>query len=217
MKKIVFPAFVVLVSLFSCEKLENSVPEPVPELPINVITRNDYFLELTLVDSATRIVKWESQINGGVNYTNKQMNGICGNNKTLVSYSSSFANSGDTNNVESFSFWTTKCVSDTANAFFDSVYQEMSYPVQFSYGDSINSFQFTYLDSDTMLWMSDGSSWVNDSAQLDHSLTITEVTKSYDALSALEIRGSFTGWLYNIDGDSQLIREATFFSKARAY
>lgn len=216
MKYAYFPIIALMLgslAFSSCEKLENSVPEEPIQLPPDVVNRNDYYLTVQFADTT---VRWESQVRGGVNYTDKQIVGPCVLNANVVSYASNFVNAGDTNNVESFSFFTTKCVYDSADAFTDSVFVLQTYPIQLDYGDSINSFQFAYLDKDTVLWTS-GGSLNSDSAQVTHSLTITEVAKSYDALSALEIRGTFTGWLYNPNGDSQLINSAEFFSKAHAY
>lgn len=202
----------LLTTQLSCSKIEPSVPAPLQELPENVVNNNSYFMQFTAGGVVNR---WESQVNGVANYTDKQFLGMCSKG-SKYQYASNFAHIADTNYMKAFTFYTSICHADSGTAFLDSTYYKGEFPVQIDYGDSINSFSFTFLDSDTVLWQSDLAP-NNFSAQSQHMVRIDTVGICYDGSAALEVGGTFSGWLYNLNGDSIALTNGSFFTKAVSY
>lgn len=197
----------------SCEKLENSVPEPEPYIPADVLTEDAYFVQFS---AGGQQYRWESQVNGVANFVDKQSLGSCGIVNSTYTHTSSFAHVADTNFVKAFSFYTSVCLADTGASALDSVFYRSSFPVEILYTDSIHSFGFAFIDNDTVLWQSNlGPNGVG--AQATHSFNVDSVQMSFDGTAARIVSANFSSWMYNSNGDSIEITNGKLFAKVLAY
>lgn len=203
---------VSVIFTMSCnKKVDTSLPPPQPEDSMVVVSDVDYFINATVGGTALRM---KSSVNNVGNGVFREDQGPCGLGNTMK-FTSYFAYVSDTSKKEMIGFGLRNCVSDTADGLNDSTYLKSSFPIEISYPDTSIAF-INYIDVDSVFWSS--SLAPNGfSPQSTHSFTITDVAKNYDGFSALEVKGSFSGWVYNASGDSILISNASFFSRAWAF
>jgi len=195
----------------SCsKKIENSLPPEIPADSIIVTNGFDYYIDITVGDTSMLLKNNENHVGNGVF---RQDMGACsaGNQTIFTSY---FAYVSDTTKKEWIGFGLSNCVSDSANGISDSTYFVFSFPIEIVYPDTAVAF-INYMDANSVLWSS-GIGTNGLSAQSSHTFDITEVTRNFDGFSALKVRGSFTGWVYNDNGDSLLVSKAEFYTRAWA-
>lgn len=212
MKQITLLSFIAFIFVFtSCsEKIQNTaLPEP-PADSIYVTNGLNYFLDIKIGDSTLLFENNKNNVGNGVFKDNF---GPCsgGNTTTFTSY---FAYVSDTTRKERVFFGLTNCVHDSANGFNDSTYYEFSFPVEITYPDTSSAF-INYLDADSVMWSSSlGQNGL--SPQVTHMFNITNVERNLDGLANLQVKGNFTGWVYNANGDSLLVSKAEFYTRAWA-
>ena len=212
MKHIFLLFFVaILTSFVSCKnKVENSLPPEPPVDSIIVTNGFDYYIDITVGDTSMLL---ENNVNHVGNGVFKQDVGSCGGGNEFK-FSSYFAYVSDTTKKEWIGFGLANCVNDTADGITDSTYYVFSFPVEVTYPDTAVAF-IDYLDADSVLWSSSmGANGL--SAQSSHLFNVTEVTRNFDGFSALKVKGNFTGWVYNANGDSLLVSKAEFYTRAWA-
>lgn len=200
-----------LTSIMSCQKVDNSVPEPVPEDSIVVSNGFEYFISSDVGGSA--LVMYNNIDSVGNSVVREDVNPCgFGVNTRFHSY---FGYVSDTSRKERISFGLENCVHDTADGFSDSTYFVGSFPIEINDPDLASGF-ILFIDSDSVLWSSSaGPNGLG--AQSSHKFVVTEVTKSYDGISALRVKGNFSGWVYNPGGDSMLVQCNDFFTRAWGY
>jgi len=201
----------ILISLASCsEKIENTVL-PKPPADSTVVTNGlPYYINITIGDTTLVLKNDTDNVGNGVY---KQQFGACSGGETTT-FTSYFAYVSDTSRKELIAFGLTNCVNDTANGINDSTYYVSSFPLEISYPDTSTAF-INYLDADSVLWSSAmGQNGL--SPQVSHSFNVSQVNRNLDGISNLMITGNFTGWVYNLNGDSLLVSRAEFYSRAWA-
>lgn len=199
---------VFILSFFSCEKVENTLPDVVVQDSNVVINGLDYFVNATIGNSSLVMQSNVNNVGNGILRDNITPCGV----GVTTRFTSYFAYVSDTTNKEWIGFGLTNCVNDTANGFSDSTYVVGSFPIEISVPDTASAF-IMYMDSDSNLWSS-AISANGLLAQASHSLNITEVTACYDGVAALRVRGNLSGWVYNLTGDSVLVTVNDFYTRA---
>lgn len=195
----------------SCgDKMENSLPPEAPVDSIIVTNGFDYYIDITIDDTSMVL---ENNVNHVGNGVFREDIGACSSGNE-TKFSSYFAYVSDTTKKEWIGFGLANCVHDTANGITDSTFYVFSFPMEIAYPDTAVAF-INYMDADSVLWSS-GMGANGLSAQATHSFNITEVTRNFDGFSALKVKGNFTGWVYNIAGDSLLVSKAEFYTRAWA-
>jgi hypothetical protein len=200
-----------LASFMSCEKVDNSVPSAIPPDSIIVSNGFEYFIEGNI--GGVPLAMYNNVDDVGNSVVREELN-ACGFGIETKFYSY-FAYVSDTSRKQWITFGLTNCVADTADGFSDSTYYVGSFPIEIN--DPNKSIGFiNYMDADSNLWTSSGGP-NGVGAQATHMFNVTEVTKSYDATSALRVKGNFSGWVYNTNGDSVLVSATGFYSRAWGY
>ena len=203
---------IFLLSFLSCEKVENTVP---PEkAPDSIIVTNgfDYFVNASISN-----VGWvmHNNVDNVGNSVIREEFGACGfgDETEFMSY---FAYVSDTTRKQWLGFGLTNCVHDTADGFTDSTYYVNSFSMEVPVTNEPVGF-IKYMDADSNFWSS--SQGINgNAAQIPHSFNVTEVIKNYDGIAALQVKGNFSGWVYNVAGDdSLLIIVSDFHTRAWKY
>lgn len=199
---------VFIVSFYSCEKLDNTVPETPVQDSIEVINGKEYFIQGLVGDSTIFMKANTDNVGNGILKEELTSCGL-GIQTQVTSY---FAYVSDTTRKEWVGFGLNNCVSDSADGFSDSTYIPGSYPMEISLLDTASSF-LLFMDRDSSLWSSAlGQNGLI--AQMGHGMNISEVTPCYDGIAALRVKGNISGWVYNIDGDSMLITVSDFYTRA---
>jgi hypothetical protein len=212
MKNIILLIFSIsLIFTISCKKkIDASFPPPQPKDTMIVVNDFDYYINATI--GGTKL-NMKSNVNNVGNGVFKEDLAPCGLGSTMK-FTSYFAYVSDTSKKESISFGLTNCIHDTSNGTNDSTYLKLSFPMEISYPDTSIAF-INYIDSDSVFWSSSlGKNGLT--PQASHSFTVTEIDKNFDGFSTLKVKGSFSGWIYNVNGDSLLVSAADFYSRAWA-
>ena len=197
-------------------RLDISNPVIIPADTI-VITDGGYYLNATI---GNRVFNFRTKNSQTANGVFKDVLGPCiSGNHDSTQYSSYFSNVADSGIKEVISFGLIHCVPSDANGYRDSTYLAGTYPIENTKVDTIpvdtaRGF-INYLDSENVLWSS-GLTTKGYGAQKNHSFIITSVQANYDINAALNVTGTFTGWVYNGLGDSLLVSNAKFYSRAWA-
>ncbi len=204
-------ASVFVLSFYSCEKVDNSLPiEPVQD-SIRVVNGFDYFINATVDGSSLNMLNNIDNVGNGLIRTEI---GPCSNGNS-TRFTSYFGYVSDTARKELIAFGLTNCVNDSTNGFTDSTYVVGSFPIEIGNADTAVGFIY-YMDMDSVLWTSSmGQNGL--AAQVSHTFNVTEVQPSYDGIAALRVRGSLSAWVYNIDGDSIQINVSEFYTRAWKY
>ena len=206
----------IIIHVSACnDSLEISNPAPVVVDTTGIISEQDYFLSITIGDTSMNFNTKSIDVANGVF---KSVLGPClftGFDSTQ--YSSYFSKVADTNHNEIVWFGLVNCVPPNANGFADSTYVVGSYPMENTVVDTIpvdtaRGF-ISYLDKDSVMWSS-SFAMNGPRAQQNHTFNLTRVEVNYGVDAVLNIEGDFSGWIYNVDGDSQLVSAAKFNSKA---
>ena len=204
-------ASVFILSIYSCEKVDNTLPEPDVQDSIQVVNGFDYFVSATINGTALNMLNNVDNVGNGLVRTELAP---CSNGNS-TRFTSYFGYVSDTSRKELIAFGLTNCVSDTANGFSDSTYVVGSFPIEIGNADTAVGF-ISYRDMDGVLWTSSmGPNGL--AAQSSHMFNITEVLACYDGIAALKVRGSLSGWVYNVDGDSVLVNVSDFYTRAWKY
>lgn len=210
-----FIGLLFLTSMAFIMSCNNNVEITTPDepLPDSVIITNgfDYYLNFTAGGTSFQMKNNVNHIGNGVLTQELGPCGI-GYNAKFTSY---FGYVSDTSRKEWLGFGLKNCVSGTTLGNSDSTYRVLDFPIEINRPDTAIGF-IEYHDANNVLWSSSASP-NGLTAQLTHALKITEITTNYDGISALKIKGTFTGWVYNVDGDSLLIANAEFYSRAWAH
>ena len=199
----------IMTCMMSCNnKVALTTPGELPPDSIIVTNGFDYFLYFTVDGNSFQMKNNVDHIGNGVL---KQELGPCGVDMKFTSY---FGYVSDTARKEWLGFGLKHCTNGGAIGLSDSTYRILNFPIEINRPDTAIGF-IEYNDANNVLWSS-AVSPNGLTAQLSHYLNITQIEVNYDGLSALKIKGSFSGWVYNANGDSLLISNAEFYSRARA-
>lgn len=216
MMKYIYSILIGCTILFysSCnDELEVSAPEIIPVDTVDVLTGKEYYLTIVIDDTSLTFRSSRPKQGTGIF---KESLGTCISGNDSMKFSSYFSRVADTNHNEIVSFGLINCITPNANGYRDSTYVEGSYPIGGVVDTTTNvSAFFEYLDSDSVLW-STMLTTKGYGAQKNHPFNLTEVKTNYYIDSVFDIKGDFSGWVYNGTGDSMLVSKAVFFSKAWA-
>ncbi|MGB0805180.1 MAG: hypothetical protein ACPGRC_00730 [Salibacteraceae bacterium] len=207
----IFMVGIGFFSFMSCEKVETSVPKEAPADSIIVSNGYEYFIEGKVGGVPFSM---HNNVDSVGNSVLKEELNACGFGAETKFYSY-FAYVSDTSRKQWVAFGLSNCVADTADGFTDSTYYVGNFPIEINDPDKASGF-INYMDPDSNLWTSSGGP-NGLGAQVSHNMNLTEVTKSYDATSALRVKGDFSGWVYNASGDSLLVEATGFFTRAWSY
>jgi hypothetical protein len=213
MKNLILIIFTTaLMFTVSCsEKVNISTPEPAAS-DTNIVSNGfDFYLNYTVNGST---VQMKNNVDHVANGVNREDVSPCafGNNVKFTSY---FAYASDSTRKDWLAFGLSNCILDGGNGVNDSTFKVFTYPIEIYQQGAAIGF-ILYNDPNNVLWSSSLSPNGLD-AQKPYSISISEVAKNFDGFSALKVKGEFSGWVYNLNGDSLLISDASFYSRARAF
>lgn len=193
----------------SCTK-STIEPKPVaPEDSILGVDQNHFFFTGKIGSEVVAMQSNHDSVTNGVSVDTMYVCGFPGNNYTRQIFY--FDYSADSSRVEALAISFYKCVSDTTNAFSDSVFVDSSY----TFGaDTLAGVSVTWLAPDSVLWSTEFAKLSN---QDNSTFELTQVDANFDGFSALQVRGTVSCKLFDIDGNSIDLVGGTFYSRAWSF
>jgi hypothetical protein len=220
MIRTLFIAFLIGVAIhfYGCNEMELTQPEIIPIDTVGILDGSDYFVKFTF---GNKVFKFESSSESVSNGVFKEVISSCQDPfYDSTRFTSYFARASSNSRDEIISFGLVHCVPKNATGYNDSTYVIGEFPMENSQWDTVFTESprgfISFLDSDSVLWSS--SLALNGfGAQKTHSFEVTLVKPNYDIYAVLDVEGTFSGWVYNQSGDSILVKDGSFFSRAWSF